>query len=149
MEGAIFRSAELRAANFTKVEAQGADFKDAELVGAILAWGDFDHASFRSADLSHAQLTGGSFVGADFKDADLGGAMIMGADLSRARGLEQDQVDEACGDSRTRLPAGMIMRGCGIHMIRQTGAPHIEIRVRPVPPTPPAPPGPRYLISQQ
>ena len=32
---------------------------------------------------------------------------LDGTDLSAAKGLTQGQVDEACGDAETRLPAGL------------------------------------------
>jgi hypothetical protein len=63
--------------------------------------------------------------------------MIAGADLSRARGLTQEQLDDACGDSRTRLPSGLVAR-CSSGRITP---PRIHIAV----PTPPA--APRYLVE--
>ena len=60
-----------------------------------------------------ATLVGGNFDGADFKDAELHHAVIAGVDLSHARGLTQDQVDDACGDARTRLPKGLTLHACG------------------------------------
>jgi hypothetical protein len=36
--------------------------------------------------------------------------MLGGADLSGAKGLDQDQLDEACGDGGTRLPRGLSLR---------------------------------------
>jgi len=87
-------------------------------------------------------LSGGSFDGADFRDADMRRTMIGGVDLSEARGLTQEQIDDACADSRTRLPAGLTAKNChgGVRVIVK---PHV-----PRPPAPPAPPeGPRYIIS--
>ena len=39
-------------------------------------------------------------------------AGLEGADLSAARGLTQDQVNRACSDHGTRLPAGLSGRPC-------------------------------------
>ena len=49
---------------------------------------------------------------ADFRDADMGGTNLSGADLSGARGLTQRQLNEACGDSATRLPSGLTVPAC-------------------------------------
>jgi hypothetical protein len=38
--------------------------------------------------------------------------MLGGADLSGAKGLDQDQLDEACGDGGTRLPRGLTLKSC-------------------------------------
>lgn len=83
-----------------------------------------------------ANLRGARFDGADFRDADLRRANISGVDLSSARGLTQDQLDEACGDGATRAPKGLVVRACGGRWI----AP-------PAPPPPPAPPAPRHLVA--
>jgi len=94
---------------------------------------------------------GSNFDGADFRDADLSHAMLQGADLSNARGLNQDQLDEACGDSRTRAPRGLSVRGCnGVRLIMRPETPRPAMRMVPAvpaaPPAPPAPPAePRYL----
>ena len=116
----------------------------------------FSHASFRSADLTNAQLAGGTFDAADFRDADLERTALHGADLANARGLTQDQLDEACGDSRTRLPRGLSVRSCsgGVRMIVKPDY-HRSMRMIPAvpavpapPPAPPAPPAaPRYLLT--
>jgi hypothetical protein len=44
--------------------------------------------------------------------------MFAGVDLSTARNLTQDQVDEACMQPGTRLPAGLVLHSCrGAHMV--------------------------------
>jgi uncharacterized protein YjbI with pentapeptide repeats len=136
----VLQDAELSGANFSKANARGVNFRDAALTGSNLGSGVFDNASFRDADLTAANLAGGAFTGADFRGASMRAANIAGVDLSRARGLDQDQIDSACTDGATRLPSGLVARGRGCHK----GA-----RVRAAtPPTPPAPPAaPRYLVS--
>ena len=92
-----------------------------------------------------AVLTGASFDGADFKDAELHRTVIAGVDLSRAKGLTQDQVDDACGDARTRLPPRLEAHGCtNLHMIIHQAGP-ASWPAPPPPPGPPIPPGPRRL----
>ena len=123
----------------SKADARGADFSTAELSGAVMSWAKFDRASFRSAELMGAVLTGSSFDGADFRDAELNHAIIGGVDLSRARGLDQDQLDEACADTRTKVPPGLTARACSARMLV-----HI-----PPPPAPSPPiPGARYMVAQ-
>ena len=83
------------------------------------------------ADLSHAVLSNAQLIGTDLSDsllngaklgafmprAVLTGASLEGADLSDAmmasvRGLTQPQLDRACGNGKTALPAGLTVRPC-------------------------------------
>ena len=125
------------------LKARGVNFRDATLTGSNLGSGVFDNASFRDADLTAANLAGGTFAGADFRGASLSAANIGGVDLSRAKGLDQEQIDEACTDSATRLPAGLVLRGRGCHK-----GPRVRAPIPPAPPAPPPPPAaPRYLVA--
>lgn len=90
----------------------GADFSDARLVLACMSNANFRSASFRHADLSGANLANSRLEDADLSDAVLSITSIKGTDLSRARGLTQAQLDQACGDTATRVPAGLIVRQC-------------------------------------
>ena len=129
-------TASLTGSAFDHADARGADFSGADLTGVRLNGGRFDRASFHGAELTGASLAGASFDGADFSGADLEHATIAAADLSHARGLNQDQLDDARGDARTRLPPGLTARPC-------TG----KLRVRIAPLIPPAPPVPRFLAD--
>jgi uncharacterized protein YjbI with pentapeptide repeats len=44
--------------------------------------------------------------------ADFTGANLSGADLSTAMGLTTRQLEDACGDEATALPAGVTIRAC-------------------------------------
>jgi uncharacterized protein YjbI with pentapeptide repeats len=121
--------------NLSKTLANKADFRDAEMVGANLSDGQFTDASFRGADLTGARLTNAVFGGADFRGADLSGTSLAGADLSRSEGLTQGQINDACSDAETRLPAGLSPRLC-------KGRRMIMIGRNPASPRPPAPPAP-------
>jgi hypothetical protein len=100
-------------------------------------------------------LSGGTFDGADFKDAEMHHAVIAGADLTHARGLTQEQVDEACSDSKTRLPSGLTARTCiDIRVIIRQAGSSAWSHAMPAPPAPPAAPAPpapptptRYLVA--
>ena len=67
--------------------------------------------------MSGAQFQDGRFIQASFNgailsDAALDRADFSGADLSRSQGLQQAQLDTACGDMRTRLPVGLSLPYC-------------------------------------
>ncbi len=107
-EGASFAGAELQRANFAGAQLSGASFEKAELGRA-----DFDKAvltgvKFSFANLSRADLSKATFEGpATFERAFMFLTRIEGLDLSGAAGLEQAQIDLACGDASTKLPAGL------------------------------------------
>jgi uncharacterized protein YjbI with pentapeptide repeats len=79
--------------------------------------GEFIRNSFRTANLEGADLAGANLSRAVFHGAKLAGASFRGAfvhwtriedtDLSSVRDLTQAQVDSACGDPTTKLPAGL------------------------------------------
>lgn len=132
-----FRKARLEGANFAKAFVVRADFSGAQfgkatlekaelhrsdLSGAVLtdvnlSKGDFGRSSFEKADLRGASLrlsnlarasfVGANLVGADFSKAFTFGTRFHATDLSAAKGLTQAQLDVACGDAKTRLPAGL------------------------------------------
>jgi uncharacterized protein YjbI with pentapeptide repeats len=91
---------------------KGADFDDARMVLMCMSWGDYTGASFRGADLSGANLAHANLGDADLTGARLTIASIRAADLSTTKGLTQRQVDEACGDSKTRLPPNLHVNIC-------------------------------------
>ena len=127
-EGASFAKIEAYRASFANIIAEGASFAGAELqranfAGARLAGASFEKAELGRADFDKAVLTGTKFSFANLSRADLSGASlegpaiferafmfltrIEGLDLSAASGLEQAQIDLACGDTSTKLPAGL------------------------------------------
>lgn len=91
---------------------EAAKFDGAKLVLMCMSYADFRGASFRNADLSGANLAHAKVDGADFTGADLSIASIKGTNLSRAHGLTQPQLDHACADSETRVPAGLKAKTC-------------------------------------
>ncbi|HEX4159155.1 MAG TPA: pentapeptide repeat-containing protein [Rhizomicrobium sp.] len=91
---------------------EGAVFDDARMVLMCMSYGDFKGASFRGADLSGANLAHAELGGADLSGARLTITSIRAADLSRAKGLTQAQLDQACGDAETKLPANLHVKTC-------------------------------------
>ena len=46
------------------------------------------------------------------RQANFSRADLQGADLRGAMGLTQDQLDNSCGDAKTRLPPGLEIEPC-------------------------------------
>jgi uncharacterized protein YjbI with pentapeptide repeats len=106
--GASFASAELQRADFSGADLSGADFQKAELGRANFTGATITGTRFTMANLARAQLAGVKFEGPlDFSGAFLFLTRIEGLDLSAATGLKQWQIDDACGDQATKLPAGL------------------------------------------
>ena len=137
LEHANLSNAELQAAVLDRTSAVNADFRgaklgEAKLNGANFLNANFSNANLKKADLSETNLQGAVFLHAFLKEADLGlakldranlfraklhgadlfGATFKGVDLSNAMGLTQDQIDQACGNNETKLPAGFTIRPC-------------------------------------
>ncbi len=110
--GAILRGVRLVKAEFLRVNFAKADLTDADLSGGDFYRNDFTDAQLTGADLHDAIIPRAVFTGATMKGANLAGAFLLRAnfenvDLSGVTGLEQTQLDLACGDSATILPAGL------------------------------------------
>lgn len=107
-EGASFAGAELQRANFAGAQLSGATFEKAELGRADFDKAVLTGAKFSFANLSRADLSGATFEGpVMFDRAFMFLTRIEGLDLSAAAGLEQAQIDLACGDASTKLPTGL------------------------------------------
>nr|WP_083531167.1 pentapeptide repeat-containing protein [Pararhizobium antarcticum] len=106
--GATFYSAELQRADFTGADLTGVSFEKAELGRANFSKANLTGVKFSYANLSRAQLDEAVFDGPlGFDHAFLFLTRIEGLDLSAAKGLEQSQIDLACGDKSTKLPTGL------------------------------------------
>ncbi|RKD74207.1 uncharacterized protein YjbI with pentapeptide repeats [Rhizobium sp. WW_1] len=125
-DGANFAKIEAYRSDFSNASANGVSFANAELqraefAGAQLKDADFQKAELGRADFDKAVLTGANFSFANLSRATLNGAVIdgptsfgaafmyltriEGVDLSKASGLQQAQVNLACGDNTTILPS--------------------------------------------
>jgi uncharacterized protein YjbI with pentapeptide repeats len=106
--GASFNSAELQRADFTGADLTGADFEKTELGRANFTDAVITGARFPMANLARAQLQAAKFEGPlAFDGAFLFLTHIEGMDLSQATGLQQWQIDQACGDQNTKLPGNL------------------------------------------
>jgi uncharacterized protein YjbI with pentapeptide repeats len=77
-----------------------------------MSFANFKGATFRGADLSGANLAHAVLDGADVTGAQMTITSIKGTNLTRVRGLTQTQLDAACGDTDTKVPAGMTVKTC-------------------------------------
>lgn len=107
---ANFTSAELERSNFSKAELNNARFEKAELGRSNFDGAVLTGASFAFANLARADLTKAEFKGPlNFQSAFFFLTRIEGVDLSSSIGLDQHQLNVACGDRRTKLPAGLTL----------------------------------------
>lgn len=106
------RGVRLECSNLEGADVSTVDFENADLWGTNLRNADLRRASLERVNLNFADATNADFVEADFSEATLTATILAGADLSRTVGLTQAQLDEACGDSLTVLPAGLTISIC-------------------------------------
>jgi len=93
-------------------DLHGADFDGADAHLMCMSYANFSGASFRGTDLSAANLAHAKLDDADLTGARLTITSLKGTDLSRTRGLTQAQLDAACGDAETKVPAGLAVHPC-------------------------------------
>lgn len=106
--GATFGSSELQRANFAGADLSSANLAKAELGRTNFQKANLSGVNFSLANLSRADLTGATTEGAlNFDKAFMFRTRIEGLDLSSAKGLQQAQLDLACGDDSTKLPDGL------------------------------------------
>lgn len=93
-------------------DLSGARFDNVTAHYMCMSFANFREVSFRNADLTGANLGHSDLNGADLSGATLDIVNLKGADLSSARGLTQAQLDTACADNETKLPAGLVAKSC-------------------------------------
>lgn len=93
-------------------DLHGANFDGANATLMCMSFADFRGASFRGTELSGANLAGAKMDGADLTGAVTSITSFLGTDLRNVKGLTQKQLDIACSDRETRLPAGLKPHFC-------------------------------------
>jgi len=93
-------------------DLHGTNFDGANATLMCMSYANFSGATFRGTNLSGANLAHARLDGADLTAAQMTITSIKGTDLTRARGLTQKQLDTACGDAETKVPAGMRVKIC-------------------------------------
>jgi len=126
--GARFARVEAYRTDFSRISAEDASFEGAELQRSNFKDAKLSNVNFTKADLGRSQFDGAEVGGSRFSLANLARAdfrasrfsssvdfdrafffltRVEGVDLSSATGLSQWQLDMACGDDKTMLPAGL------------------------------------------
>ncbi len=103
----VFTNSDFQKANLSNASALATDFSDSNFVKV-----KFDGANLTGASLRNVKLSDSTFGTAILHGTDLSGASLQGAKLSRVEGLQQAQLDLACGDHRTELPIGLSIPYC-------------------------------------
>ncbi|MES2254878.1 MAG: pentapeptide repeat-containing protein [Pseudomonadota bacterium] len=94
-------------------DLHGANFDGANATLMCMSFANFRGASFRGTILDAANLASAKLDGADMTGARTRITSFLGTDLTRVKGLSQSQLDTACGDAKTKVPAGMKVHFCG------------------------------------
>jgi uncharacterized protein YjbI with pentapeptide repeats len=107
----------LQGADLTKTcvkahDLHGADFDGANAVLMCMSFANFTDATFRGTDLSGANLAHAKLDGANLSGAVMDATSLKGTDLTKAVGLTQKQLNQACGDADTKAPAGLKVHIC-------------------------------------
>jgi uncharacterized protein YjbI with pentapeptide repeats len=93
-------------------DLHGANFDGANASLMCMSFANFTNVTFRGTDLSAANLAGAKMDGADLTGAKTSITSFLGTDLSRTKGLTQAQLNVACSDKATKLPAGLKIHIC-------------------------------------
>jgi uncharacterized protein YjbI with pentapeptide repeats len=93
-------------------DLHGANFDGANATLMCMSFANFRGASFRGTILDAANLASAKLDGADMTGARTRITSFLGTDLTRVKGLTQFQLDTACGDAKTKVPAGMKVHFC-------------------------------------
>jgi hypothetical protein len=112
LTGALLRRTNLTrawlfTADLTGAQLVGANLTEAQLIGTELIGANLIEANLTDAKLAAANLTEAWLEEAKLTGAYLEQADLTGADMTRAVGLDQEQVDLAIGSETTVLPEGL------------------------------------------
>ena len=104
LQGANLAFADLQGADLLRANLQRANLREANLQGANLLRANLKLANLEGANLQGANLEAANLEGAVFRTVGKIPINLASADLSFAKGLTQEQLDQACGDDKTELP---------------------------------------------
>ena len=93
-------------------DLHGANFDGANATLMCMSFANFTNVTFRGTDLSAANLASAKMDGADLTGAKTSITSFLGTDLSKTKGLTQAQLNVACSDKATKLPAGLKIHIC-------------------------------------
>ncbi|MBI1233379.1 MAG: hypothetical protein GC208_02625 [Alphaproteobacteria bacterium] len=121
LSNAVLARAQLHHAEFTAATLDRAVFRDSRMPRADFSEAEGVRVVFVNADLRAANFSGARLERADFTGARLDGAVLAGAQFSRARGLTEAQLAQACGDEDTDLPGDLVVAPCPPISMRTSG----------------------------
>jgi len=110
--GCNLKGADLTNTCVTAHDLHGANFDGANATLMCMASANVSGSSFRGTELSGANLAGAKLAGADLTGAHTSITSFAGTDLTHVKGLTQSQLDIACSDANTKLPAGLKIHTC-------------------------------------
>lgn len=118
----VLRKANLRRADLSRGKFQHNDFSGANLESVKAPDVNFEGSNFEGAQLNHmnldkaildgSTLKGATFGYASMTEASLKGANLSDAKMSNVQGLNQAQLDMACGNAKTELPKQLFVSYC-------------------------------------
>jgi hypothetical protein len=114
LEGAYLSRLDLGDIVFWQTNLKNAHLQKADLESGFFAGVDLSGADLREAHLEWAHIQDAPPYKGNLKDAQLAGAHLEGTcldslDLTQTKGLTQEQVDKAMGNSSTQLPKDLNM----------------------------------------
>jgi uncharacterized protein YjbI with pentapeptide repeats len=103
---ANFTCSRLSDCDLSQAELRQAKFQNASLPGTRFVTSDLTGADFREASMGGSDLCGAVLRNVRFGGGKLLGADLRGTDLTGARELAQQQLQQARTDTSTTLPNG-------------------------------------------
>jgi hypothetical protein len=107
LKGAFLAGAHLERASFAEVHLERAFLWNAHLEEAAFYGAHLEEADLSGAHLEHASFERAHLEGVNLKVANLREANLKWAHLRMTKGLVQDQITLASGNSETTLPQGL------------------------------------------
>ncbi len=104
MEGADLFGAQMEGADLFGAQMEGANLRSAQMEGANLRWAKMEGANLWQAQMEGANLSEAQLQSAEFSGATIGPSPLNSADFTGAKGLTQEILEQAVGDSDTILP---------------------------------------------
>ena len=128
-QSASFKEAHFLLSHLTSGQYEKANFESTSFELSYAEYADFNGANFRYTQANRLDFTKAILDNADFYGAKLDGTNLhltsmkqtdfSNADLTKALGLTQTQLNKACGDDRTLLPEGMTIPNCSAPLLAE------------------------------